>query len=193
MTQDAARWRAQITELDQRIAAAEAMVEDARTAAAAAALNQGDVDVATRALAHARDVTDALRSARGEALRHLAAAEDDERAAARAAALGRARGIARERIALGGQIDAHFSGLDPMVRRWSELGQALARELAQAGARKPSEGTLHGGYRVRCAFWDRAPLTAQTMDLASTAIDHREPLAEIAAASVAHILKGDET
>lgn len=183
-------WRAQIESLDAQIAKAEAAITDAQNAASDAALTGGNLDQATRELAHCRDRLDALRSARGEAQRHLKQAEHDHAARERAKALTRAQQIARRRIEVAQDIDNYLSALDPLILQWRDLGDKLARECVEAGVRPPSnEGA---GTRLRAGAWARASIFMGAIGAMRVAPHHRVPVRETSAAQASHILAKGE-
>lgn len=183
-----AHWRDQVEDLTRRIGEADQAIEAAQLAASAAALDGGDMAAATRELAHARDVADALRSAKGEAARHLALADAAHAQRERDRALARAQTIARKRIELGEQIDEYLSALDPLILQWTAAGGALAREMTAAGLRTPSRETLTGAHRIRGAAWARAGGFMSAIEAARVAQEHRAPLRQISAAQAAPIL-----
>jgi len=183
-----AHWRDQVESLTAQIATAEGAIEVARIAASAAALEGGDLDAATRELAHARDRADALRSAMGEARRHLAQADAAHAQRERDRALARAQTIARKRIEIAESIDEYLSALDPLITQWVAAGGALARELDAAGVRTPSRETLTGAHRIRGAAWARAGGFMHAIEAARVSPDHRVPLRQISAAQAAPVL-----
>lgn len=185
-----ADWRAQIEALTARIAEAEQGVTDARNAASDAALTGRDLDSATRALAHARDVADALRSALGEARRHHAAAEDAHAQRDKERAFARAQTIARKRIEIADQFDGFARELDPLLAQWVAATSALSRELTASG-RRPIN---HEGrdYRIRAALWAAAPALMAAIGAGRVALDHRAPLRQISAAQAAPVLAKGE-
>lgn len=185
-----AEWRAQIESLDAQIEKAEAAVTDAQNAASDAALTGGDLDQATRELAHCRDRLDALRSARGEAQRHLKQAEHDHAARERDKALVRAQQVARKRIEVAQDIDTYLASLDPLVVQWRELGDQLIRECRAAGVRAPSsEGS---GHRLRAGAWARASIFMAAIEAMRVPSNHRVPVRETSAAQASHILAKGE-
>jgi len=182
-------WRAQIAALTARIETAGGAVEDTRIAASAAALEGGDVNARTRDLAHARDVLDALRSAKGEAERHLAKAEADHAQRERDKAFARAQKIARARIEIADRFDAFARELDPLLAEWVAAGNAYAREASAAGVRVPGEAGRD--YRIRSALWKAAPGFMATIETQRVSNEHRATLREITAAQSAPVLAKD--
>jgi hypothetical protein len=183
-------WRDQIAALTAQIETAEGAAEDARSAASTAALEGGGLDKATRALAHARDVLDALRSAKGEAERRLAKAEADHAQRERDRALAHAQSIARKRIEAADRFDAYARELDPALAEWVGAGNAYAREVRAAGMRPP--GAEARDYRLRAALWATAPAFMAAIGAARVNVEHRATLREITASQSAPVLaKGD--
>lgn len=182
-----AHWHEQISALETRITAQETAVTEAQEAASQAALSGGDTDAAVRQVAHARDVLDALRTALGEARRHLRAAEDAAEAKARADALTRAQSLARRRIEAADKLDEYLREIDPLLAEWTGLGNSLAREMEAAGLRAPSaEGKE---YRCRAGAWALAPAFMATIGAARVNNDHRVPFRQLTAAQAATVLK----
>ena len=185
-----ADWRAQIESLDAQIEKAEQAITDAQNAASDAALTGGDLDAATRELAHCRDRLDALRSARGEAQRHLAQAEADHAQRERAKALTRAQQVARKRVEVAAELDSYLAALDPLVVQWRDLGAELVRECNAAGVRAPSnEGA---GTRLRAGAWSRASIFMGAIEAMRVPSDHRVPVRETSARQASHILAKGE-
>lgn len=185
-----AHWRDQVEDLTRRIAEADQAIEAAQLAASAAALDGGDLALATRELAHARDVADALRSALGEARRHLAHADAAHAQRERDRALARAQSAARKRIELADQFDAFARELDPVFAQWVAASAALSRELVAAGRRPIS--TEGRDYRIRAALWATAPALMTAIGAPRVAVDHRETLRQISATQGAPILAKGE-
>jgi multidrug efflux pump subunit AcrA (membrane-fusion protein) len=184
-----ADWRAQIEDLTARIEAAERAITDAQNAASDAALTGGDLDQATRELAHCRDGLDALRSAKGEAQRHLAQAEADHAQRERNKAFIRAQKIARKRVEVAQELDSFLSAIDPLVVQWRDLGDELIRECHAAGVRAPSsEGN---GHRLRAGAWARASIFMGAIEAMRVPSHHRVPVRETSAAQASHILAKD--
>ena len=184
-----AHWQGQIVTLEEKITAQEVAVTEAQEAASQAALTGADTDSAVREVAHARDVLDALRTALGEARRHLRAAEDAVAAKARDDARKRAQQIARKRIDAADRLDEFMRQIDPLLAEWIGLGNALAHEMQAAGMH-PS-GAEGKDYRIRAAAWSLAPEFMGVIDVRRVSVDHRVPFRQLTAATAASVLKGE--
>lgn len=181
-------WRAQLASLDAQIAAAEQAITDAQSAASDAAFEGRDLDATTRKVAAGRDKLDALQSAKREAKRRLARAEEMVAERVRAAAGERAAAIAKRRLELAREIDEYLAALDPLVAEFLATGAEQAREMGAAGLRAPSTEKISNPLILRAAAWVSAPALAQRLDLMRVDAQHRVKLRDTVAAQVAPLL-----
>jgi hypothetical protein len=188
-TDPVAHWTATITDLEQRIAQAEAAVQTAKDLAAEVVLAGQTGEKQARDITIARDHVDTLRAALGAARRHLAAAQDTVAQRQRAAALERAQKAARRRLDAARELDEYFSALDALVGTYIETGAEMARAMTEAGLRAPSGESMSGGYRLRAALAFHAPLTTTKLDVPRVDQAHRDSLRHATAAQVRPLMR----
>lgn len=188
-TQDqVAHWQGQIATLEARIDAQDTEIAKAQEAASQAALTGTDTDAAVRAVAHARDVHDALRAALGEARRHLKAAHDAHAQRDREKALDRARKAAKARLEAAAAIDSALIVLDQNVAVFHTAGREMATHLKAAGRQSPSHEKLTAGHAMRGAAMCHAPTFASVVSLDRvTSPDRRIPLHDAVAVQVSSL------